>query len=200
MKEYCIEIILTTLLDVKPTFETTEEWDEDVFVEKLNVMLEPLNMRIFWDPKYDWEDETGKSPLMVYLETIDHKFIDSESHNFPDPTQFDQVDLIEPINRLLGRKGFKCVDASYFLDAEVASYCWVLLPKEEAEQTVKKYGAFSEWYQYFPDSGEEGEEGAEEEEEGEPEPPKKAVAAKQPPQKQIQQQQPQKQQQTPKKR
>lgn len=178
MKGYCMELILTTVLDNKPSFETSEEWDEDLLLEKANGLLAPHKLRLAYDPNYNWEDESGK-PLTVTLETTEGQFIDSAKYTFPDPSQFDQAELMEPFNKLLAPKDLKFVDASYTNeDNEVANYTWMLLSAKDAARLQTKYGAVSEWYERLPAQDEYDEEGEEELEEPEPEPPKKQQKAK----------------------
>jgi len=170
LKPYCVELLLSTILDMKPGFETSENWDEVSFLEQLNGVLESQKLRVAYDAEYDWEDTSGKQPLTINLETMEGKSIGSQSHTFPDPEEFDQSDLIEPINILLKKKGITFIDASWFSD-EVANYHWLLYPSPEAERLEKKYGKLSNWYQYFPQRGDEegeDEEGFEEGEEEEP--------------------------------
>lgn len=170
IKGYCLEFILTTILDNKPVFETTEEWDEMLLLEKVNDLLVPHKLRIAYDPKYNWEDESGK-PLTVSLETTDGTFIDSVEKTFEDPTQFDQFELIEPINKLLAPKDLQFVDASYTNDEEeIANYTWVLLSANDAQRLTEKYGPLTNWYERLPQELYD-EEGVEEEYE-EPEPEK----------------------------
>jgi len=178
LRPFCLEFILTAVLDSKPGFETTEEWDEEVLLENVNQVLEPHKLKIAYDPNYDWESLSGEA-LVVHLETTDGKNVESASYTFPDPEQFDQPELMEPVNTVLASKGLKFVDASYVTE-DAASYNWILMPVEEAQRLTEKYGALPEWYKEFVQDDEEGEEGAyeegmddldEEEEEGEPAPP-----------------------------
>lgn len=179
MKGYCLELILTTLLDAKPAFDTTDNWDEDFLLEKVNEMLEPHKMMLSYDPSYDWEDTTGAHPLVISLETPEKKLIAKTEYKFPDPEEFDQSDIMDPINQLLKPKDLKFVDASWFGE-EVATYNWILLPAKEATRLEAKYGPLTDWYAEFPERIEDLEEGEGEmmEEEEEPEevaPPPKAA-------------------------
>jgi len=179
MKGYCMEFILTTILDHKSTFETSEEWDEDLFLEKVNGLLESHKLRIGYDPNYNWEDESGQA-LTVTLETTEGQFVDSVKYKFPDPSQFDQPELMEPINKLLAPKDLQFIDASYNNeDAEMANYNWILLSAKDATRLTAKYGPVKEWYQRLPASEDfDDEEGTPEDDLEEPEPPKKQAPNK----------------------
>jgi len=168
LKPYCIEFILTTIIDNKPGFELHDEWEEDTFLEKVNSILETRDMKFSYDPDYDWEDTSGSAPLPVNLETMAGDLISSVKHTFEDPEQFDQQDLMQPINKLLESKDLKFMDASWV--SEETLYTWLLFPVKDAKRLEKKYGSLSEWYQFFPErEAEEGEEGEEGFEEGEDE-------------------------------
>jgi len=216
LKPFCFEFMLTTILDAKPGVETDDEWDEDSFVESVNGALDQNKLQVVFDPDYNWEDTTGSEPLTVSLETLDEKPIGSTKYTFPDPEEFDQADLMTPINELLASKGLRFLDASW-LDSDTIQYNWILFPAKEGDRLEKKYGSLTEWWQHFPqreedEEGEEGEEGNVEEAEEdyeEPEPPKKKVSP--PQQKQMEagkrqpepfkkQQEPPKRQQEPPKR
>jgi len=117
--------------------------------------------------------------LTVNLETTEGQYIDSAKYTFPDPSQFDQPELMTPINKLLAQKDLKFVDATYNAeDGEMANYHWVLLSAKDADRLSAKYGSMKDWYARLPAQEEfDDEEGAEEEIE-EPEPPKKQKARK----------------------
>jgi len=175
LKPFCLEFIVTTILDGKPSFETSDDWEEDSFLEHVNTTLESKNMSLSYDPEYDWEDTSGAHPLPMTLQDEKGNEIANTKYTFPDPQEFDQKDIMVPINELLAKRNLKFMDASW-LEDEVVCYNWILENAKEADRLETKYGKLTEWYKDFPqheeEEGEEGEEG-EEVEEAEIEPPKR---------------------------
>jgi len=188
MKSYLMELLFTTLLDHRPEIEMSgDAWDENSLLMKINEVLDAnkLGVKLAYDPSYNWENASGDQPLTVHLETTNGQQIMSTTYNFPDPNQFDQQDLMVPINELLStKKNVKLYDATDARYEDEIAYTWIMMPKDDGDRLVQKYGAFTEWYEEFPLRNMDEEEGFEEEEEGDFEeaaPVKKLADPKVPP-------------------